>query len=241
MSIPASKTDFPQKQSEKIALFQQHSSGHHRVRKYNKSVPACLMKGHLVTKMQIIAKAALTFLGLSAIVNFCRNLSMLTSSAQTQDTSILRVILFLPVFIILLIAIAYFLIFKNDWLACKMAGSGDKLNPEMETLWLVGALRIVAISYGLILLSTSIPTILNIVASPLYIRPLVNEIFTFRTFPESLIFTSYQWSSMIYNFLKALLAVYLLYGWPQFVRFQLNIRKIESPFNQNPDAEGIEK
>jgi hypothetical protein len=46
---------------------------------------------------------------------------------------------------------------------------------------------------------------------------------------------------MIYNFLEAILAVYLLYGWPQFIRFQLNVRKTDSPLNQNPNAEGIEK
>jgi hypothetical protein len=199
------------------------------------------MKGLLVTKMQIIAKAVLTFLGISAFVNFCQNLSMLIPFRQTQDTSTLGVILFLPVVIILLVPIVYFLIFKNDWLACKMAGTGEKLNPRSETLWLAGSLRMVAVLYGLTLLSGSIPTILNIVASPLYIRPLVNEIFTFRTFPKSLVFTSYQWSSMIYNFLEAILAVYLLYGWPHFVRFQLNIRKTDSSFNQNPDAEGIKK
>jgi hypothetical protein len=122
-----------------------------------------------------------------------------------------------------------------------MAGSGEKLNRENKALWLAGSLQMVAISYGLILLSTSIPTILNIVISPLYIRTLISEIFTFRTFPKSLIFTPYQWSYMIYNFLKALLAVYLLYGWPQFIRFQLNIHKTKLPFNQNSDAEGFEK
>ena len=189
--------------------------------------------------MQIIAKAVLTFLGISAVVNFCQNLSMLTSSTQTQDTSILRVILFLPAVIILLIAIVYLLIFKNDWLACKMAGSGEKLSHESETLWLAGSLRIVAISYGLILLAGSIPTILNILALPLYIRPLVNEIFTFKAFPKSLVFTPHQWSSMIYNFLKAILAVYLLYGWPQFIRFQLNIRKSESSLDKKLHTEGI--
>jgi hypothetical protein len=163
---------------------------------------------------------------------------MLTS--LTQDTSALQTILFLPVFIILLIPIAYFLIFKNNRLACKTAGPGEKLNPESETLWLVASLRLVALSYGLILLAGSIPTILNILASPLHIRILINEIFTFGTFPKSLIFTARQWSSMIYNFLEAILAVYLLCGWPQFIRFQLNIHKTESALNQNQYTEGIE-
>jgi len=181
--------------------------------------------------MQIIAKAVLTFLGISAVINLCGNLSMLPS--LTQNTSGLRVILFLPVVIILIIAIVYLLIIKNDWLAHQMAGPGEELNSGSEALWLAGSLRLVAIFYGLILLSTSIPTILNIVVSTLRIGPLINEIFTFKAFPKSLIFTPYQWSSMIYNFLKVILAVYLLCGWPQFIRFQLNIRRTKSPLNQS--------
>lgn len=189
--------------------------------------------------MQIIAKAVLTFLGLSAIASFGSHLSTLTAPTQTQGASTLRIISFLLVVILLIIVIAYFLIFKDDWLACKMAGAGEKLNPEDEAIWLTGSLRMVAVLYGLILLATSMPTILNIIVSPLYIRTLINEILTFRTFPKSLIFTSYQWSYMTYNFLKAILAVYLLYGWPQFIRLQLNIHKTKSPLNQNRYTEGI--
>lgn len=211
MSIPASKTTFFD------------SAGQHKAHKYNKNISAYRAKGKSVTKMQIIAKAVLTFLGLSAVVNFCQNFTMLTSSTQTQDTSILRVILFLPVITILLIAIVYLLIFKNDWLACKMAGSGEKLSTQSETICLAGSLRIVAILYGLILLPGSITTILNILALPLYIRPWINEIFMFRTFPKSLVV--HQWSNIIYYFLQTILAVYLLYGWPQFIRFQLSIQK----------------
>ena len=229
------------KQSQKIALLQKYSSGHHRACKYNKNIPAYLAKGNLVTKMQIIAKATLTFLGISAATNLCQNLSMLSRpTSSIQNTSTLRLILFLFVSIILLIAIVYLLIFKNDWLALKMAGSGKELNPESEAFWLTASLRLVAIFYGLILLSSSMPTILNIIVSPLYIRSLINEIFTFKSFPKSLTFTPYQWSYMTYNFLKAILAVCLLYGWPQVIRLQLNIHKTKSPFNQNRYTEGIE-
>lgn len=113
-----------------------------------------------------------------------------------------------------------------------MAGSGENLNPERETLWLVYALRIVALIYGLMLLADSMPTILNIIVSPLYICRLINEMLTFRAFPKSLNLSSSQLPYMIYNLLKAILAMYLLYGWPQFIRFQLNTRKNKSPLDQ---------
>jgi hypothetical protein len=181
-----------------------------------------------MTKMQTVAKAVLTFIGLSAINNLCQYQRVLAPTVLYEDTSIFLIVLFFSVFLIVTIAIAYLFIFKNDWLAYKLAGPGEKLDHERETLWIVYALRIVAVLYGLILLADSMPTILNIVVSPLYICHLVNEILTFKTFPQSLNFTTSQWSFMIYNFLKIILAVYLLYGWPQFIRFQLNIRKNKS-------------
>jgi hypothetical protein len=191
--------------------------------------------------MQIIAKAALTFLGISAVVNFSRNFKMMSSLKQTQDTSVLQVILFSLFVTILLMAIVYWFILKNDWLVRKISGSGEKLDPENETLWLVSSLRMVAVIYGLTLLASAMPAILNIIVSPLWILSLINEALTFKTFPKSITSEARQWLYTIYNFLEAILAVYLLYGWPQFIRYQLNIRKTKLPFNQNPNAEGIEK
>jgi hypothetical protein len=205
----------------KTAFFD--SAGNHKAHKYNKDISAYLAKGNFVTKMQIIAKAIITFLGISAFVNVSQNFTMMTTLTLARDISIFRIILFSIFVIILLIAIVYWLIFKNDWLACRIAGSDEKLSPQSETIWLVSSLRIVAVLYGLILLPGSITTILNVLALPLYIRPWVNEIFTFKTFPKSLVV--HQWSNIIYYFLQTILAVYLLYGWPQFIRFQLNIQK----------------
>jgi hypothetical protein len=52
-----------------------------------------------------------------------------------------------------------------------------------------------------------------------------NEILTFKALPKLLIVPATKWPQMAYNFFKAVLAVYLLCGWPQFVRRQLNLRQ----------------
>ena len=193
-----------------------------------------------MTKIEIIAKAVLTFLGLSAFVNLSQNFRMMTSLSQTQDASVLRDILLSLLVTILLIATVYWLILKNDWLVHKIAGSSENLDPESETLWLTASLQMVAILYGLILLTGSIATILNILALPLYIRPLVNEIFTFGTFPKSIYPVPNPWSHAIYNLFRTFLTVYLLYGWPQFIRYQLNLRKSKSSIDKNLNTEGTE-
>ena len=190
-----------------------------------------------MSRMQIVAKAILTFIGLGAMTRLCYHLSMLPRLMQGK--SAVQAILFLSLFIILLVTVVYLLIIKNNRLAYKMAGPGETLNPENKALWLAASLRLGVIFYGLILLTSSIPTILSIVISPIHIRSVVNEIFTFKRFPTALIFSASQWSTMVYNLLKAILAVYLLYGCPHFIHFQLNILKTKSLRNPNP--EGIEK
>ncbi len=193
-----------------------------------------------MTKMQIIAKAVLTFLGLSAFVNLSQNFRTMTSLSETQDSSVFQVVLFSAFVAILLIATVYWLILKNDWLVRKIAdGSGENLDLGDEILWLTASLRMVALFYGLLLLSSSITTILNILALPFYLRPLVSEIFTFRTFPKSLAFAPHLWSYMTYNFFEALLAVYLLCGWPQFIRYQLNLRKSKLSLDKKLNIKGI--
>jgi hypothetical protein len=176
-----------------------------------------------VSKVQIVTKALLATLGLGAALRLCAYAS--AAIRARPDASTAQVLFFLTVLIALVVLIGYFLVLRNDWLACKIAGGGDELPPEEEVFWLSGCFRLAGICYGLILLCYSVPTILNMVVSPLYIRPLINEIFRFKTFPKSLIFSAAQWSSMTYNVLKAILAVYLLCGWPQFVRRQLKLRQ----------------
>jgi hypothetical protein len=216
------------------------SAGHHRAYKYNKNIPAYLAKGNFVTKMQIIAKAVLTFLGLSAFIYCCSPLLIVPYSIRVSDeASVLRIAMSLPLVIIFITAVVYLLVFKNDWLIHKMAGSGEKLDPETETLWLAASLRIVAILYGLILLTGSIVTILNILALPVYIRPMINEIFTFKALPISIYPTPNPWSHTIYSLFRTFLAIYLLYGWPQFIRYQLNLRESKSHLGKKLNMEGI--
>ena len=107
-----------------------------------------------------------------------------------------------------------------------------------EALWLATSLRMVAILYGLILLTGSIVTILNIFALPIYIRPLMKEIFTFKTLPKSIYPTPNPWSHTIYSLFRTFLAIYLLYGWPQFIHYQLSLRKSELSLNKKLNTEG---
>jgi len=171
-----------------------------------------------MTRMQIIAKAGLVSLGIYAVVTLCWYLTHVIPSFNLPS-GLVGTLCF-TVFAIFIAVTTFFLIFNNDSLTRKMAGPGDQLNPATEALWLAASLRVATVFCGLILLSTSIPTIRNILLVPIRIGPLINEIFLFDSFPKSLLFPFSKWCAIIYNFLKLILAVYLLCGAPHFLRWQ---------------------
>lgn len=171
-----------------------------------------------MTKMQIIAKAGLVSLGIYAVVNLCWYLTHVIPSFYIPSP-LIGIVCF-AVLAVFIAVITFFLIFNNDSLARKMAGPGDQLNPADKTLWLSSSLRVAAVFCGLILLSVSIPTIRNILLVPIRIRPFINEIFLFDRYPKPLLMPFSKWCEIIYNFLKLILAAYLLCGAPHFVRWQ---------------------
>jgi len=168
--------------------------------------------------MQLIAKSDLVSLGIYAVVTLCWYLTHVIPSFNFP--SCLIGILCFAVFTVFIAVITFFLIFNNDSLARKMAGPDDQLNPTTKALWLAASLRLASVFCGLILLSTSIPTIRNVLLVPIRIGPLINENFLFDSFPKSLLLPFPKWCAIIYNFLKLTLAVYLLCGAPHFVRWQ---------------------
>lgn len=184
--------------------------------------------------MQIIAKAGLVSLGIYAVVTLCWYLTHVIPTFNLPSP--LFGILCFTVFAVFFAVITFFLIFNNDSLARKMAGPGDQLNPTAKALWLYASLRVATIFCGLILLSTSIPTIRNILLVPIRIRPLINEIFLFDSFPKSLLLPFPKWCAIIYNSLKLISAVYLLCGAPHFLRWQSR----HSIFQCQPNTQKIE-
>ncbi len=189
-----------------------------------------------MTKMQIIAKAGLVSLGIYTVVTLCWYLTHVIPSFNLP--SYLVGTLCFTVFAVFFAVITFFLIFNNDSLARKMAGPGDQLNPATEALWLAASLRLASVFCGLILLSASIPTIRNVLLVPIRIRPFINEIFLFDSYPKTLLLPFSKWCAIIYNLLKLILAVYLLCGAPHFVRWQFRHSIIQyQPITQKTGPE----
>lgn len=188
-----------------------------------------------MSKMQIIAKTALSVLGIYVVVMLCRYLSLVVPLLHVPIRLI--GILYLAGLIVFIFLIAYSLILKNDRLACKMAGPAEPLCPVTHAIWLAASLRLATVFCGLVLLSTSIDPLVHILLWlwPSNIRQGVINIIEFKRFTPDL--SPREWFTNIYNFIKALLAIYLLCGAPHFTRWQLKHRTIAP--NQNLEKQKL--
>ena len=103
-----------------------------------------------MTKNQIIAKAMLVVLGIYAIIAF-------TTALIYELGALGNVWVLLNVFLILAIIffIAYTLIFKNDFLACKICGAQDCAEDFDRRSYLVKTFRIAFVVLGLLFLCSS--------------------------------------------------------------------------------------
>ena len=158
-----------------------------------------------MTKMQVIAKTVLTSLGIYCIVQFCKPFTFLTFDLF-DNCSFTVAMISVGISIVYVIFLLYFLILRNDWLAEKMAGSGERLSRENQILWLAASLRVGVAFCGIIMLANSTEFLAKIL---LMLRPS----------------NLHQWvtrgANVLYDFLKVILAFYLLCGAPQFVGRQL--------------------
>jgi hypothetical protein len=186
-----------------------------------------------MSKMQIIAKTALTVLGIYAIA---ASLTYITLPLKIQSSATCT-ILMIAMFAVFLFYAIRVLIFDNNRLAQKISGPGENLTPDQLSLWLTASLRIGLVLAGMILISSSIPTILKILAFPLYVGPFIEQLFVYKELPSLLDLTLNGWFNSISNILQALLAVYLLLGAPGFIQLQLNILNRQTLISERPNNE----
>ncbi len=195
--------------------------------------------------MQVIAKVVLAVLGIYSLVNFCRTLTFVVFELF-DNCSFAVAANGVGISIVFIIALLYFLIFRNDWLAVKIAGPGERLSPANQRIWLAASLRAGAVFCGLILLAGSTRLFGNILFALWLpnIRRWITQILNSGGFFNWTEFFSRRGATGIYDFLKAVLAVYLLCGAPQFVRRQLKTAVTaggaDSPNLSDTNSEGIQ-
>jgi hypothetical protein len=170
-----------------------------------------------MARIQIFARTMLTILALYAVVVLVGYYSYLP---RMQELSLWQELLACFACITLAIGIVYFLSF-NHRLYRKIVGADEAAEPQAQPRWLVESLRIGLVFAGLMLLPRSVPVLIRTAKLFFLIRPAVSDIIVSKTVPDILKLSYAQWYRTIYEFLKAVLAIYLLCGAPYFLRWQM--------------------
>ena len=173
-----------------------------------------------MTRMQILAKTTLTVLGIYAVATLCNQYPGAYMYRREQP-AIIPEILSLSAFAVLAALAVYFIIFNNSGFSKRIAGPGEILDPRSRALWLAKSLRVGLVFAGLMLLPRSIPAMVKIPKIFFLIRPALNDIIISKSVPNILKLSYSEWLRNIYGFLRAILALYLIYGAPRFICWQV--------------------
>lgn len=174
-----------------------------------------------MTKMQIIAKTTLTVLGIYAVVTLYSFYPGIYIMYRREGPAMMKEVISLSSYAVLAGFIVYFTIFNNNGLSKRLAGAGEKLEPQNQVDWMVKSLRVGLVFAGLMLLSGSISTVVKIPKIFFLIRPAINDIIISKSVPKILMLSYSEWFRNIYGFSKAMLAIYLICGAPHFICWQL--------------------
>lgn len=173
-----------------------------------------------MTKMQILTKTTLTVLGIYAVLTLCNSYPGRFMYIREQP-AIMPEIISLSAFTVLAALAVYFMIFNNTTFSKRIAGPGEIPEPRKQIDLLGKSLRVGLVFAGLMLLPRSISTLIKIPKMFLLIGSAIDDIVISKRYPRMLMLSYSEWFRNIYDFLKAMLALYLICGAPGFIRLQV--------------------
>lgn len=174
-----------------------------------------------MTKMQAITRSVLTVLGVYALVVLGHSYpGRYVSSPIRSPLAIVLEILFFLAFMALVAFVAYVMVFRNEALVRAIVEEEDVAEPA-DALLLVKSFRIAFVLAGLLLLPGSVRFIVEALRWPLDLRSVINE-WIISGFGPSLARRSWsRWYTIGYETSRAALTIYLIFGAPHLVRFQV--------------------
>lgn len=180
-----------------------------------------------MSKMYLIAKLALTILGVYVLVQFFNNLYILLRMCLRAQPSAgyAEAIVAFVIGCSFPCIFAYYLLFKSDKLAKKIVGSGYENGGAVDNIWIVAGFRAVFFLCGALIISGSINFIINAVAFAIYCPKIIVDMIVYKYIDEVFSMPFETWLRLFVRSCKAALGIYLLLGAPRFLRRQ--IKKID--------------
>ena len=180
------------------------------------------MRDYAMSRMHLIARLVLTALGVQVLILFLDALGIASRFRLTgPDLGWLQGLCWAVVWL-LLFGLAYWLFFRSEGTAIRMAGPVSEGDQHVDTIWIAAGFRAIFVLCGLLILVSRIETLVRVAAFfPTGPRVLV-EMIVYKYVDERFDMPFIYWAEAFVNFCKGILGIYLILGAPQYVRWQVN-------------------
>jgi hypothetical protein len=182
-----------------------------------------------MTKMHLIAKLALTALGVLVLVESLRYIQLAGAMGPGWAPSLFCLGIFL-----LLSFMAYRFLFWSDASVERMIDAADEEDaPPVNRIWAVGGFRVVLAFCGLLVLSGAIEFLIRAAAFVTVAPRIIVNMIVHKYVDEVFNMPTWSWLRLIVNLAEAALGIYLVLGAPRFVRWQMS--KFYAPASQDQE------
>jgi hypothetical protein len=179
-----------------------------------------------MTKWQLIAKLALTVLGIFIFVESMHYVWLAGAAGQLWWPSVYS----LGIFLLFSVLVCRMLFWSDAWVE-RMIGPGDEDEPAIGTLASVGGFRIVLVFCGLLILAGRIEFLVRAAAFIVVAPKIIVNMIVYRYVDTVFYMSGREWLRLIVNLARAVLGIYLVLGAPRFVRWQVG--KSYAPASQD--------
>jgi len=171
----------------------------------------------LMTKMHLIAKLALTVLGVLVLVESLRYIRLVGTVGPGWVPSLCSLGICL-----LLSVLACRLLFWSDAWVERMIGPADEDVPAVSRIRAVGGFRVVLLFCGLLVLSGRIEILIRAAAFITVAPKIIVNMIVYKHVDKVFYMPVSTWVRLIVNLCKTALGIYLVLGAPRFVRWQMS-------------------
>jgi len=175
------------------------------------------MRDYAMSRMHLIAKLALTALGLLVLVESLRYLRFVGAVGPASVPSLCS----LGVFLLLSVLACRLLFWSEAWVN-RMVGTGDEDVRQVSRVSVVGGFRVVLLFCGLLVLSGTIELLIRAAAFIVVAPKIIVNMIINKCVDGVFYMPAQSWLRLIVDLAEAALGIYLVLGAPRFVRWQMS-------------------
>lgn len=170
-----------------------------------------------MTKMHLLAKLALTALGVLVLVESLRYIQFVGTMGPGWVPNLFS----LGISLLLSFLACRFLFWSDAWVE-RMIGPADEDMPPVSRIRAVGGFRIVLAFCGLLVLSGTIELLIRAAAFIVVAPKIIVNMIINKCVDGVFYMPAWSWLRLIVDLAEAALGIYLVLGAPRFVRWQMS-------------------